>query len=114
MRMGSYPPPFRCRLSCAVLRSALAPDQQKRGVRLGWKGFIDSLVVSLAGLVAGSVALIGFGVHSVIEVTASGAVPPRYATRRHTSITQASVLRCRWSAKPCSIAILCIRATECT
>jgi divalent metal cation (Fe/Co/Zn/Cd) transporter len=54
-------------------RSALV----RRGLLLNWVtiGYnaIEALVSLVAGVVAGSVALVGFGVDSVIEVTASGA-----------------------------------------
>jgi divalent metal cation (Fe/Co/Zn/Cd) transporter len=49
----------------------------RRGLRLNYLGIgynaLEALVAVSAGLVAGSVALIGFGFDSVIEVTASGA-----------------------------------------
>jgi divalent metal cation (Fe/Co/Zn/Cd) transporter len=49
----------------------------RRGLLLNWVtiGYnaIEALVSLVAGVVAGSVALVGFGVDSVIEVTASGA-----------------------------------------
>ncbi len=49
----------------------------RRGLRLNWAtiGYnaLEAIVSIAAGVVAGSVALIGFGVDSVIELTASGA-----------------------------------------
>ena len=49
----------------------------KRGLVLNWAtlGYnsIEALIALVAGFLAGSVALVGFGVDSVIEVTASGA-----------------------------------------
>src|SRR5262245_41229702 len=52
-------------------------DLVRRGLWLNYAAIIYNVVeavVSLAaGLVAGSVALVGFGIDSVIEVTASGA-----------------------------------------
>ena len=49
----------------------------RRGLWLNWLtiGYnaLEAIVSIAAGMVAGSVALIGFGVDSVIEVTASGA-----------------------------------------
>lgn len=48
-----------------------------RGLRLNWLTLaynsIEGLIAIIAGVMAGSVALIGFGFDSVIEVTASGA-----------------------------------------
>src|SRR5919202_6109711 len=53
------------------------PALVRRGLLLNWLtiGYnaLEALVSLFAGVVAGSVALIGFGVDSVIEVTASGA-----------------------------------------
>ena len=49
----------------------------RRGLRLNYFGIgynlLEAVVAIAAGLVAGSVALVGFGFDSVIEVTASGA-----------------------------------------
>ena len=51
------------------------PDLVSRGLRLNWLtiGYntVEAVVAIAAGLVAGSVALLGFGVDSGIEVTAS-------------------------------------------
>ena len=53
------------------------PALVRRGLLLNWLtiGYnaLEALVSLFAGVVAGSVALVGFGVDSVIEVTASGA-----------------------------------------
>ena len=55
------------------IRAALV----RRGLRLNYLGIgynvLEAIVAVGAGLVAGSVALVGFGFDSVIEVTASGA-----------------------------------------
>lgn len=55
------------------IRAALV----RRGLRLNYLGIgynvLEAFVALAAGLVAGSVALVGFGFDSVIEVTASGA-----------------------------------------
>ena len=49
----------------------------RRGLQLNWIGIgynvLEAVVAVMAGLIAGSVALVGFGFDSVIEVTASGA-----------------------------------------
>ena len=49
----------------------------RRGLRLNYVGIgynvLEAVVAVAAGIVAGSVALVGFGFDSVIEVTASGA-----------------------------------------
>jgi divalent metal cation (Fe/Co/Zn/Cd) transporter len=49
----------------------------RRGLLLNWIGIgynvLEAIVAVTAGLIAGSVALVGFGFDSVIEVTASGA-----------------------------------------
>jgi divalent metal cation (Fe/Co/Zn/Cd) transporter len=49
----------------------------RRGLLLNWLtigyNVLEAIVSLAAGIVAGSVALVGFGVDSVIEVTASGA-----------------------------------------
>lgn len=59
---------------------AAAPDRQRlvrRGLRLNWAtalyNSLEGIIAIGAGLVAGSVALVGFGVDSVIELSASGA-----------------------------------------
>src|SRR5213594_214568 len=52
----------------ALLRRGLALE----GVTVGYNA-LEGIVAIAAGLVAGSVALTGFGIHSVIEVT-SGVV----------------------------------------
>ena len=58
--------------------SSLVPDREqlvRRGLRLNYLtigyNVIEALVSLVAGLVAGSVALVGFGIDSVIEVSAS-------------------------------------------
>jgi divalent metal cation (Fe/Co/Zn/Cd) transporter len=62
---------------------ALAPQLEprlalvERGLRLNYitiaYNSIEAIVALIAGIVSGSVALVGFGLDSVIEVTASGA-----------------------------------------
>jgi divalent metal cation (Fe/Co/Zn/Cd) transporter len=53
------------------------PALVRRGLRLNWLTIaynaLEAVVSLAAGIIAGSVALVGFGVDSVIEVTASGA-----------------------------------------
>lgn len=59
----------------------------RRGLRLNWLtlGYnaLEAAVSLAAGLVAGSVALVGFGFDSVIEVTAAGAAQWRLRSDRH-------------------------------
>lgn len=49
----------------------------RRGLRLNWVtlsyNVLEAIFALLTGILAGSVALVGFGIDSVIEVTASGA-----------------------------------------
>jgi divalent metal cation (Fe/Co/Zn/Cd) transporter len=56
----------------------------RRGLRLNYTtiayNVVEAVVSLAAGLVAGSVALVGFGIDSVIEVTASGAAQWRLRT----------------------------------
>jgi divalent metal cation (Fe/Co/Zn/Cd) transporter len=58
-------------------RTVTRPTLVRRGLRLNYitigYNTLEAIVSLAAGLVAGSVALIGFGVDSVIEVTASAA-----------------------------------------
>ncbi len=59
----------------------------RRGLRLNYFGIgynvLEAVVAVAAGLVAGSVALVGFGFDSVIEVTASGAAQWRLRSDLH-------------------------------
>jgi divalent metal cation (Fe/Co/Zn/Cd) transporter len=52
-------------------------DLVRRGLALNWATLaynsMEAVVALVSGLIAGSVALVGFGIDSVIEVTASGA-----------------------------------------
>jgi len=66
--------------SIATHATANSPDRValvRRGLRLNYLGIgynvLEAVVALAMGLVAGSVALVGFGFDSVIEVTASGA-----------------------------------------
>lgn len=58
----------------------------RRGVRLEWFtvgwNLVEALVAVSAGVVAGSIALLGFGVDSGIEVVAAGAVLWRFRSAR--------------------------------
>ena len=57
----------------------------QRGLRLNYLtiayNVLEAVVAIAAGVVSGSVALVGFGFDSVIEVTASGAAQWRTSTR---------------------------------
>jgi len=72
-----------------------APDDRARWVRrarslawlgIGWHG-IEAAVAVGAGLLAGSVALVGFGADSVVEALAAFIVIWRFATARASSET---------------------------
>jgi divalent metal cation (Fe/Co/Zn/Cd) transporter len=77
----SAPPPRTARetdvRSAATTAAADRAALVRRGLRLNYLtlGYnaLEAAVALVAGLLAGSVALVGFGVDSVIEVTASGA-----------------------------------------
>lgn len=69
-------------MTVTIARSAEAPHEDaarralvRRGLRLNWAtigyNLAEAIVSLAAGLVAGSVALVGFGVDSAIEVTAA-------------------------------------------
>lgn len=66
-----------------IAREALV----QRGLRLNWFGIaynvIEAVIAIVAGLRAGSIALVGFGVDSAIEVTSSVAAQWRLRTDRH-------------------------------
>ena len=59
----------------------------RRGLRLNYLtigyNVVEAIVALFAGVVAGSVALIGFGVDSIIELTASGAAQWRLRADDH-------------------------------
>lgn len=69
--------------SPSVERAALV----RRGLRLNYATIayntLEAIVSIVAGLLAGSVALVGFGLDSVIEVTASGAAQWRLRSDWH-------------------------------
>src|ERR671933_2127252 len=77
----------------------------RRGLLLNWLtiGYnaLEALVSLFAGVVAGSVALVGFGVDSVIEVTASGAAQWRLRAdldeRRRASVERGTRRVIGWS-----------------
>ena len=56
-------------------------------VTIGWNG-IEGVVAISAGLVAGSVSLVGFGLDSAIEVSAAGILTWRLARERRTGCRQ--------------------------
>lgn len=57
--------------------TTIRADLVRQGLLLNWLTIaynaVEAIISIIAGVVAGSVALLGFGVDSVIEVTASGA-----------------------------------------
>jgi len=70
----------------------LAPTRRalvRRAVALAWIGLAwhlaEAAISLVAGLMAGSIALIGFGADSMVEVVAGGAVLWRFADRRAAS-----------------------------
>ena len=70
----------RCTPFVILNEKSIAPDRPalvRRGLWLNYATIaynsVEGIVSIVAGFVAGSVALVGFGVDSVIEVTASGA-----------------------------------------
>ena len=77
----------------------------QRGLVLNWAtigyNVVEAIVAIGAGLVSGSVALLGFGLDSVIEVTASGAAQWRlradFDARRRERVERASLRIIGWS-----------------
>ena len=77
----------------------------QRGLVLNWAtigyNVVEAIVAIGAGLVSGSVALLGFGLDSVIEVTASGAAQWRlradFDARRRERVERASLRIIVWS-----------------
>jgi divalent metal cation (Fe/Co/Zn/Cd) transporter len=77
----------------------------QRGLVLNWTtigyNVVEAIVAIGAGLVSGSVALLGFGLDSVIEVTASGAAQWRlradFDARRRERVERASLRIIGWS-----------------
>jgi divalent metal cation (Fe/Co/Zn/Cd) transporter len=77
----------------------------QRGLVLNWVtigyNVVEAIVAIGAGLVSGSVALLGFGLDSVIEVTASGAAQWRlradFDPRRRERVERASLRIIGWS-----------------
>ena len=75
----------------AALASAPAPQRAalvRRGLRLNYLtigyNVLEAVVSLAAGIAAGSIALVGFGVDSIIEVTASVAAQWRLRIDHHT------------------------------
>lgn len=85
----------------AVARAALV----RRGLRLNYATIayntLEAVVSLAAGIVAGSVALVGFGIDSVIELTASGAAQWRLRAdvdhHRRERVERATVRLIGWS-----------------
>jgi divalent metal cation (Fe/Co/Zn/Cd) transporter len=77
----------------------------RRGLWLNWVtigyNIVEAVVAIGAGIVSGSVALLGFGLDSVIEVTASGAAQWRlradFDVRRRERVERASLRIIGWS-----------------
>jgi divalent metal cation (Fe/Co/Zn/Cd) transporter len=89
------------RTSQSASRTALV----QRGLVLNWVtiayNVVEAVVAITAGIAAGSVALLGFGLDSVIEVTASGAAQWRLRAdvdaRRRERVERASLRIIGWS-----------------
>ena len=85
----------------SVTRTALV----RRGLLLNWVtiayNVIEAVIAIGAGVVAGSVALVGFGLDSVIEVTASGAAQWRlradFDAPRRERVERATLRIIGWS-----------------
>jgi divalent metal cation (Fe/Co/Zn/Cd) transporter len=81
------PPPA----SAAVAPAGLASRESlvRRAKRLAWLGmawhWIEAVVAIAAGIAAGSIALIGFGIDSVVEAMAGFVLLWRFAPRRSES-----------------------------
>jgi len=80
------------------------PALVRRGLALNWLtigyNVVEAVVAIGAGVVSGSVALLGFGLDSVIEVTASGAAQWRMradVARRRERVERASLRIIGWS-----------------
>lgn len=69
------------------MSEATREELVRRGIRLSYAtiGYntLEAIASLIAGLLAGSVALVGFGIDSVIEVTASGAAQWRLRSDLH-------------------------------
>ena len=69
------------------MRPLTRQELVRRGIRLSYAtiGYntLEAIASLIAGLLAGSVALVGFGIDSVIEVTASGAAQWRLRSDLH-------------------------------
>jgi divalent metal cation (Fe/Co/Zn/Cd) transporter len=81
------------RLGASVPRAPLAPDERALWVRraqllarlgVGWH-VLEAAVAVLAGILAGSIALVGFGADSVVEALAGFIVLWRFAAVRASS-----------------------------
>jgi divalent metal cation (Fe/Co/Zn/Cd) transporter len=74
---GRVPVPEHAASRIATLSSDERANLVRRGLWLNYTtiayNVVEAVVSLTAGLVAGSIALVGFGIDSVIEVTASGA-----------------------------------------
>ena len=77
-------------MTAAVLLDRPAAVRQARflnRISLAWNG-VEAAVALAAGVAAGSVSLVGFGLDSVVEVSASGALAWRLAREGREGCTQ--------------------------
>ena len=81
------PPPASAAVAPALLASR--ESLVRRAKRLAWLGMawhgIEAVVALAAGIAAGSIALIGFGIDSVVEAMAGFVLLWRFAARRSES-----------------------------
>jgi len=90
----------------------------RRGIRLSYAtigyNFFEAIGSLIAGFLAGSVALVGFGIDSVIEVTASigsVATEERLGSRAPRSRGAYNHAH-RWVVLPCSGAVRSVRRSD--
>lgn len=69
-------------MSAAVLDQSIQRGRRLEYFTIGWNS-IEAFLAIVAGLLAGSIALVGFGADSVIEVTSGAIVLWRLVSREH-------------------------------
>ncbi len=75
--------------SPAVRAAAVRRGRRLNRLTIGWNA-VEGIVAVVAGLAAGSVSLVGFGLDSGIEVSAAVILAWRLAQERHQGCTQAA------------------------
>jgi len=101
--------------------AAPSPDRARlvrRGLWLNYATLVynslEAVIAIGAGLVAGSIALVGFGVDSVIELTASGAAIWRLHTDRDAAARERSERVTLWVVGVCFLALALYVAVDAT